>query len=83
MMHTVIYLEGTGLANTIGRFDQYMYPFYKADLENGTFTKGEIQELIENFYINLNDNIFLYDFSVSHCIGRVHPIPGDFFSRSR
>lgn len=30
-----------------GRFDQYMYPFYKKDIENGTLTDEEVLELLE------------------------------------
>ena len=30
----------------IGRFDQYMYPFYKADVEAGRITDGEVLELL-------------------------------------
>ncbi len=36
-----------------GRFDQYMYPFYKKDLENGVQTKAEMQELLEISFIKL------------------------------
>lgn len=32
---------------TAGRFDQYMYPFYKKDVENGTITNDEVLELLE------------------------------------
>ncbi len=31
---------------TIGRFDQYMYPFYKADIEAGRITDEEVLELL-------------------------------------
>ena len=31
---------------TIGRFDQYMYPFYKADIETGRITDEEVLELL-------------------------------------
>lgn len=61
MVHIVMYLEGTGVSYTVGRFDQYMYPYYKADLENGKLTRESALELIENYFINLNNNLFLYD----------------------
>lgn len=38
---------------TLGRFDQYMYPFYLKDRENGV-TDKEIFETIEEFFIALN-----------------------------
>ncbi len=36
-----------------GRFDQYMYPFYKKDLEDGVQTKEEMLELLEMSFVKL------------------------------
>lgn len=36
-----------------GRFDQFMYPYYKQDIENGTLTKDEALELIECLRIKI------------------------------
>ena len=60
-IHILLYTEGTGLSYTIGRFDQYMYPYYKADIEKGILSREEALELIEHFYINLTNNLFLFD----------------------
>jgi len=38
----------------IGRFDQWLYPFYKADIEAGKITKQDAQELLECLWIKLN-----------------------------
>ena len=35
----------------IGRFDQWMYPFYRDDIDNGRITRSEGQELLECFFI--------------------------------
>ncbi|MFZ7103256.1 MAG: glycyl radical protein [Peptococcaceae bacterium] len=43
------------LALNIGRFDQFMYPYYKSDLDKGVMTREEIQELIEAFWIKLSE----------------------------
>jgi len=32
---------------SIGRFDQYMYPFYRKDIENGAISDGEVLELLQ------------------------------------
>lgn len=45
---------------TFGRFDQYMYPFYKADLEAGRITYEEAYELIIEFFLALNRDSDLY-----------------------
>jgi pyruvate-formate lyase len=39
----------------IGRFDQWMYPFYKSDIEEGKLTDQEAQELLECLWIKLNE----------------------------
>ena len=38
-----------------GRFDNYMYPFYKKDIENGTIDKDFAYKLIENLYLKHNE----------------------------
>jgi formate C-acetyltransferase len=37
-----------------GRFDQYTWPFLKADLEAGRITEEEAQELVDAFFIKAN-----------------------------
>ena len=37
--------------NSAGRFDQYMYPYYKADIENGCISPDEALELLENMKV--------------------------------
>lgn len=43
------------LALNIGRFDQFMYPYYKADIDNGRITKDEAQELVEALWLKLSE----------------------------
>lgn len=51
----LIQTESSGHSISPGRFDQYMYPYYKKDLENGTLTPEFAQELIDCIWIKLND----------------------------
>ena len=44
---------------TMGRFDQYMYPYYLASVKKGV-TDDEIQELTELFFISVNLDTDLY-----------------------
>jgi len=53
--NTIVLMESSGHSISYGRFDQYMYPFYKNDIENGTATREQMQELIENFHIKIWD----------------------------
>jgi len=50
-----------GMAGTfaLGRVDQYLYPFYKRDGEQGIITKEEALELIEELELKLTSNILL------------------------
>jgi pyruvate formate-lyase/glycerol dehydratase family glycyl radical enzyme len=43
------------LALNPGRFDQYMYPYYKADLEKGFITKDKAQELVDSLWLKLSE----------------------------
>lgn len=43
------------LALNIGRFDQFMYPYYRNDIDRGLVTKDEIQELIELLWLKLSE----------------------------
>ncbi len=47
--------ESSGHSISPGRFDQYMYPYYKADLDKGVITREFAQELIDCIWIKLND----------------------------
>ncbi|BBO75091.1 glycyl radical enzyme [Desulfosarcina widdelii] len=51
MATTILLIESNGHSVSFGRFDQYMYPFYRRDIESGETTKEEIQELIEIIFI--------------------------------
>lgn len=47
--------ESSGHSISPGRFDQYMYPYYKADLERGKLTREFAQEIIDCIWVKLND----------------------------
>jgi formate C-acetyltransferase len=43
-----------------GRIDQYLYPFYKADVEEGRITPEEALELLECLWIGMARNVEVY-----------------------
>ncbi len=51
----LIQVESSGHSISPGRFDQYMYPYYAADLEKGAITREFAQELIDCIWVKLND----------------------------
>lgn len=52
--HLALYSEVNGQDHCLGRFDQYMYPFYKQDIEAGV-TENEIADLIHELKIKAAD----------------------------
>jgi len=51
----LVQIESSGHSISPGRFDQYMYPYYKADVDSAKITRDEAQELIDCVWIKLND----------------------------
>ena len=50
----LIQTESSGHSISPGRFDQYMYPYYKKDLDAGKITREQAQELIDCVWVKLN-----------------------------
>ena len=59
IIHYSLWLEGN-YHNTVGRFDKYMYPYLKADMEKGLYTPETALELLEDFFISFNKDSDLY-----------------------
>ena len=51
----LVQTESNGHSISPGRFDQYMYPYFKADFDKGIITREYAQELIDCIWIKLND----------------------------
>ena len=51
----ILQIESSGHSISPGRFDQYMYPYYKADLEKGGISRDFAQELMDCIWIKFND----------------------------
>lgn len=51
----LLQMESSGHSISPGRFDQYMYPYYKADIEKGILTREFAQELLDCIWVKLND----------------------------
>ncbi len=47
--------ESSGHSISPGRFDQYMNPYFEADLKKGAITREFAQELIDCIWVKLND----------------------------
>lgn len=51
----LLQMESSGHSISPGRFDQYMYPYYKKDIENGNITREFAQELMDCIWVKMND----------------------------
>jgi pyruvate-formate lyase len=58
-IRAVIWLSGHYHVG-LGRFDQYMWPYLHADLQNGRLTLEEAEALLAEFFICLNKDSDLY-----------------------
>ncbi len=52
--------QKTGTIISNGRMDQYLYPFYKRDIENGIINDEQVQELFECMWVAMAQFIDLY-----------------------
>ena len=59
IIHFSLWLEGN-YHNTIGRFDRYIYPYLKADMEKGVYTYETALELLEDFFLSFNKDSDIY-----------------------
>ena len=65
-----LFVEGAGPSITWGRFDQYMYPYYKEDIEKGILTPEKAMELIEELYVRVTSNVWFQSTQMAYIFGR-------------
>jgi formate C-acetyltransferase len=53
LLHLIEQIESNGHSVSLGRLDQYLYPYLKTDLESGALTEDDALELLEHFYLKL------------------------------
>ena len=56
-----IFMEQNAASYNPGRMDQYLYPFYKADLENGSLTEEKAQELLDCLWVKFSEPCLFQD----------------------
>lgn len=54
-------MEQNAASYNPGRMDQYLYPFYIRDLENGTITEDEAQELLDCLWVKFSEPCLFQD----------------------
>lgn len=70
-----LFVEGAGPSITWGRFDQYMYPYYKEDIEKGILTPEKAMELIEELYVRVTSNVWFQSTQMAYIFGGYYRYP--------
>ena len=85
ILHFTLWCEGE-YHNTVGRFDQYVWPYLEADLRGGRLDEAEALDLLEEFFLSFNRDSDLYpgvqqgDNGQSLVLGGMRPDGGDGFN---
>jgi formate C-acetyltransferase len=51
----ILQIETNGHAISLGRFDQYLRPYFEADVHSGTITRDFALEIVESFFVKANE----------------------------
>jgi formate C-acetyltransferase len=68
LAHMTVCLEGINSAVSFGRVDQFLYPYYKKDIDRGVITNDEARELLLCFSAKCTEHVF----HVSHAVSKYH-----------
>lgn len=69
LTHMAVCLEGINSAVSLGRMDQYLYPYYRADIEAGRLSREQALELLLCFSAKTTEHMFLLSSRVSEYHG--------------
>lgn len=58
---TIIFMEQNAASYNPGRMDQYLWPYYKADLDSGRITPDEAQELLDCLWVKFSEPCLFQD----------------------
>jgi pyruvate formate-lyase/glycerol dehydratase family glycyl radical enzyme len=69
LTHLAVMLESLNSAVSFGRIDQYLYPYYKRDLDEGRLTREEALELLLQFSAKATEHVLLLSQAISEYHG--------------
>ncbi len=58
-LFVLLHMESNASSFSPGRMDQYLYPYYRRDIEAGDLTIGKALELIEAVWLKFNQIVYL------------------------
>ena len=59
--HLMLFIEQDGLANSPGRLDQYLYPYYRRSIDSGELDKEDALQILELLWIKFTEIMRAYD----------------------
>lgn len=62
LYHIALIMEQNAASYNLGRMDQYLYPFYRADLDAGRITPERAQELLDCLWVKLSEPCLFQDY---------------------
>ena len=58
-LFTILHMESNASSFSPGRMDQYLYPYYKEDIEKGIISEQDALEIIECLWLKFNQIVYL------------------------
>jgi pyruvate formate-lyase/glycerol dehydratase family glycyl radical enzyme len=58
-LFVILHMESNASSFSPGRLDQYLFPYYKNDIESGRITEMKALELLEGLFIKFNQIVYL------------------------
>lgn len=58
-LYVVLQMESNASSFSPGRADQYLYPYFRKDIDNGTMTMDNALEIIEALWIKFNQIVYM------------------------
>ena len=69
LTHLAVNLESLNSAVSFGRMDQYLYPYYRRDIEEGRLTPMQAKEILLSFSAKAAEHVFLLSERISQYHG--------------
>lgn len=69
LTHMAVMLESLNSAVSFGRIDQYLYPYYRKDVEEGRLTRERAVELLLHFSAKATEHVLLLSEAISQYHG--------------
>jgi len=58
-LYVLLQMESNASSFAPGRMDQYLYPYYRRDIDEGRLTDAQALDIIESLYVKFNQIVYL------------------------